>query len=97
MKSDVLTTLITALIGAGGATFVTTLLKGWGSLRSGARALEREAVADIARARDDADQRYREAILDRDFWRGITARYAYQMARAGMEPKPPEPVPPSER
>jgi hypothetical protein len=49
---EILTALVTALIGAGGATFVATLLKGWSSLRSGARALEREAVADIARARD---------------------------------------------
>lgn len=94
---DVLTALITALIGAGGATFVGTLLKGWGSLRSGARAREREAVSDLARARDEAEDRCREAVADRDYWRGIAARYAYQMMRAGKTPSPPDPVPPSER
>jgi hypothetical protein len=94
---EILTALVTALIGAGGATFVATLLKGWSSLRSGARALEREAVADIARARDLAEDRARRAIVDCDYWHGIAARYAYQLMRAGETPQPADPTPPSER
>lgn len=94
---DIVTTLITALIGVGGAGFIATLIKGWGSLRSGARAREREAVADLARARDEADERSRMAIADRDYWRLISARYAYQLMRSGLDPDPADPVPPSER
>jgi hypothetical protein len=94
---DALTLLITTLIGAGGATFVATLIKGWSSLRSGARSLEKEAVADLARARDEAEDRCRKAVRDGEFWRSTAGSYAYQLIRAGKTPDPPDPVPPSER
>lgn len=97
MPRDLITVVITALISAGGASFVGTLLRGVGRLRSGARAREREAVADLARARDDAEDRCRVETRDRIFWQNVTAQYAYQLRRAGIEPVPADPVPPSER
>ena len=92
-----LAVLITALLSAGGATFIGSLVKGIRSLRGGARAREREAINDLARWREEADDARREAEQDRDFWRRIAGSYAYQMRMAGLIPIPSEPVPPSER
>lgn len=91
-----LTGVVTLLLGAGGATFVTTVVRGWGTLRSGARAREREAVDDLGRWRDESDERRRLAEADRDFWRQLAARRAAQLARAGID-IPDDPLPPSER
>lgn len=85
-----LTLLITALISAGGATFLGSVVKGWGSLRSGARARERETLAELIRSRNDAE-------ADRDFWRDTAAGYRWQLRDAGVEPDPATPVQPSER
>lgn len=87
---DVLTILITALISAGGATFVGSIAKGWGSLRSGARARERETLAELIHSRNDAE-------ADRDFWRDTAAGYRWQLRLAGVDPVPGDPVQPSER
>jgi hypothetical protein len=87
---DLLTILITALISAGGATFIGTVLRGLGSLRAGARARERETVAETIRSRNLAE-------MDRDFWRDVAAGYRWQLRVAGIEPVPAAPVQPSER
>lgn len=92
-----LSTLVGMLLGTGGTLFITAVFKGVTSLRSGARAREKEAVDDLGRWRDDLDKRARTAERDRDYYRLVCARYAEQMIRAGMNPNPPEPVPPSER
>jgi hypothetical protein len=92
-----LSTLVATLLGAGGTLFITAVFKGVTSLRSGARAREKEAVDDLGRWRDDLDKRARTAERDRDYWCRLANRYAAQMIRAGVEPDPPEPVPPSER
>lgn len=97
MDSGALTTIITVLLSAGGATFFANLVRGWGTIKSGARAREREAVDDLARWRDELDERARNAEADRDFWRNVAARYSGQLARAGIEPVPADPVPPTER
>lgn len=97
MSQEIQTAVITFLLGGGAATAISALFKGWVSLRSGARAHEREAVADLARARDDADERCRVATADADFWHAIAGRYLFQLVRAGVDPVPPDPVPPSER
>jgi hypothetical protein len=91
------TALIAGLLSGGGIAFVGTLIKGVGTLRSGARAAEREAVADLARSRDDAEDRAREREADRDYWARIANRYYGQLERLGVEPNPPNPIPPSER
>jgi hypothetical protein len=89
--------LISALLSAGGAAFLTTMIRGWSTIRSGAHAREREAIDDLGRHRDDLDRRLRVAERDRDFWRVVAARYSAQLARAGIDPVPSDPVPPSER
>jgi hypothetical protein len=89
--------LITALLGAGGATFVTALIRGVGSLRRGARALERETVEDLAAAREEAAERERRALADARFWQSIAGRYHFQLHQAGVTPEPDNPVPPSDQ
>jgi len=92
-----LSTLIGLLLGGGGVAFLTTFIRGWSTIRSGAHAREREAIDDLGRHRDELDRRLRLAERDRDYWRQICMRYSGQLVRAGIEPVPPDPVPPSER
>jgi hypothetical protein len=82
--------IIVALLSVGGAAWLRTLFTGVKTLRTGARAREREALADLIQRREDAER-------DRDYWRRICGGYAWQLERAGIEPKPANPVPPSER
>lgn len=96
MEIDI-NTLVTALLGGGAVTFVGALVNGWKTLRSGARAREKEAVDDLAKWRDELDKRATRAELDRDFWRGVAGGYAYQLIRSGNKPDPPDPVAPSGR
>jgi hypothetical protein len=88
--TDVLTALITALIGAGGATFVTSLVRGASSLRLGARARERETLAETIRSRNESES-------DRDYWRDVAGGYRWQLRSNGIEPVPADPIQPSER
>ena len=97
MTSELIVPLVTLLLGGGGLATLQALFKGFGSLRGGARALEREAVNDLARARDAADDRAEWAEADRDFWRDTAGRWRYQLVSHNIEPIPPDPVPPSAR
>lgn len=96
MNGDTLNVLIAGLLGGGGVAFVGALAKGWGTLRAGARARERDAIADLKRDRDEAEDRQREAENDRDYWRRVANRYYGQLERLGVEPNPANPIPPSE-
>lgn len=95
--TDTQQTLITALLGGGGALMISALVKGWSALRGGARASTREAITDISTARDDEAKRRSTAETDRDYWRAIAAKYGYQLRVAGVNPDPETPEPPSER
>lgn len=92
-----LTTVIGLLLGGGGVAFLTTVIRGFSTIRSGAHAREREAVDDVGRARDDAERRLRVSERDRDYFRRVASGYAGQLVRAGIEPIPAEAIPPSER
>jgi hypothetical protein len=94
---DLIVPLVTLLLGGGGLATLQALFKGFSSLRGGARALEREAVIDLARARDAADERAEWAEADRDFWHDTAGRWRYQLVKNGIDPVPPDPVPPSAR
>ncbi len=94
---DLVPALITGLLGGGGALFIAALVKGWSDLRGGARARAREAVIDLAAARDDAENRRAVAEKDRDYWRAIAGRYGYQLRNAGINPDPEMPEAPSDR
>lgn len=95
--TDWVPTLVTGLLGGGGALFIAALVKGWSDLRGGARAREREAVTDLAAARDDAENRRQIAEKDRDYWRAIAGRYGYQLRQHGVNPDPEMPEAPSDR
>lgn len=95
--SELVVPLVTLILGAGGLRFIQAVFRGVNSLRGGARALEREAVADIARSRDRADERAEWAEADRDFWHDTAARWKRQLLVHGIDPVPPDPVPPSAR
>jgi hypothetical protein len=95
--NDLIVPLVTLLLGSGGLAFLQAIFRGVGSLRGGARAREREAVNDLARARDAADERAEWAEADRDFWHATAARWRYQLTSKGIEPIPADPVPPSAR
>jgi hypothetical protein len=95
--NDVVIPLVTLLLGGGGLAFLQAIFKGMGSLRGGARAREREAVDDLAKARDSADERASWAEADRDFWRDTAGRWLYQLRSHGVDPVPPDPTPPSAR
>lgn len=98
MASDSLvTTVVTALLGGGGAAFVVSLAKSWSSLRGGARARERETITDLADRADRADERERTAARDRDYWRAIAGKYHYQLTSKGTNPDPQDPVQPSDQ
>lgn len=89
--------LVTLLLGGGGLAFLQAVFKGAGTLRGGARAREREAVNDLARARDAADDRAEWAEADRDFWHETAGRWRYQLVSNNIEPIPSNPDPPSTR
>lgn len=97
MSQDLQTAVVTFLLGGGLTALVGALARGLSSLRSGARAHEREAVADLAKSRDEADERCRVATADSDYWHAISGRYYFQLTRAGIEPDPADPRAPSER
>jgi hypothetical protein len=90
-------TVVGLLLTAGGGAFIAAVLKGLSDLRAGARAGQREAVADLIEWRDDLERQVRQASADRDFWRAVCADRGYQLRQAGIEPRTADPVPPSER
>src|SRR5947209_8774334 len=97
MSHDWLTALLAVLLGTGGIGSLISTARGIKSLRTGVRVKQREAVADLARSRDLADDRAYWAELDRDYYRNLCGRYAYQLVKGGQEPLPAEISPPSER
>jgi hypothetical protein len=97
VNRDWLTALLAILLGTGGLGSLVSVARGIGSLRAGVRAKQREAITDLARSRDQADDRAYWAELDRDYYRNLCGRYAYQLVSSGIEPQPREISPPSER
>lgn len=87
--------IVTALISTGGVTLVTRFFRGWQSLRTGARASTRGVIEDLAKSRDETEDRYGAALRDLEFWRNTAGSYMFQMRRQGLMPDPADPVPPS--
>lgn len=96
ISGNVLQALMTFIIGGGLAALVTQLVRGWSSLRTGARASTREVIKDLAAARDEAEEREASLRRDKDYWRGVAGDYGYQLRQAGVLPSPSEPMSPSE-
>lgn len=97
MDGPVLTAIIGLLLGSGGIAFLTTAIRGWSTIRSGAYAREREATDRLDSRLQEQGEDLAISYRDRDFWRLVAMRYSGQLVRAGIEPVPSEPVPPSER
>lgn len=89
-RETLVTTLFAFITSGGLVALVTTIVKATRARREGVRALEREAISDLGRDR-------RLARADARFFAGIVGTYARQLRAAGIEPDPPNPVPPSER
>lgn len=87
---EYLSTIVTVLLSAGGATALLSFVKAVNTLRSGARARERDI-------RQDALQETRSALADARFWERVAGRYAHQLVEHGHTPDPEDPEPPSAR
>jgi hypothetical protein len=97
LTPELVQTLLTFIVGGGLVTLITQLVRGWRSLKTGARASTREVVKDLAAARDEAEDREAEVRLDKDYWRAVAGDYGYQLRARGITPNPPEPRSPSEQ
>jgi hypothetical protein len=94
LSADVTQTLVTFLTGGGLIALITTAVRGFRTIRTGALASTRAVVKDLVEARNEAETRLDQALIERDFWRTIAGTYAYQLTRAGLAPKPSNPQPP---
>lgn len=96
ISPDTLKAVLTFIVSAGSSALVTQLVRGWMSLRTGARASNREVIKDLAAARDDAEDRAAKWLRDKDYWRSVAGDYSFQLRNHGLVPQPPQPVSPSE-
>lgn len=97
ISPDLLKGLLAFVTSGALAALITQLVRALLSLRSGARASNREVIKDLAAARDDAEDRAAKWLRDKDYWRGVAGDYNYQLRAGGKVPEPAEPQSPSER
>src|SRR5690606_38401896 len=76
-------TLLTLLLGAGGAGFLSALFSGIRSLQRGVAGRTREGIADLARWRDEANDARERAERSRDARRMYAAQLEYQILSSG--------------
>lgn len=90
-SSDVLT----LLLGGGAVATISAAFKGIDTLRTGARAREKDTVNQLVEQRDEAWVDRDNAIDERDYWRNWAGRLEYGLQQNGvdMPPKPAFPVP----
>ncbi len=91
---DILSVLIPALTGGGLWALFSQGIKARNSLRAGARASTRAVVADMAEARQEAEDRAEHQTRLAEFWRATAANYSYQLRSNGITPDPEHPLPP---
>jgi hypothetical protein len=76
-------TILPLLLGSGGAMFIGALFTGVRAIQSGANQKARESIADLAKWRDEADDRRRKAEAERDA--AISRGYAWKNYAGGLE------------
>lgn len=76
-------TLLTLLLGAGGAGFISAVVSGVRALHRGVAGRTREGIADLARWRDEANDARERAERSRDAWRAYAAHLEYQILSTG--------------
>lgn len=88
-------TLLTLLLGGGFAATIAAIFKGLNALRSGASARTRESIGDLAKWRDQADERREKAESARDCaerqmyeWRAYAGALEYALVRNGVDIPP---------
>ena len=89
-SSDVLT----LLLGGGAVATISAAFKGIDTLRTGARAREKDTVNQLVEQRDEAWVDRDNAIDQRDYWRNWAGRLEYGLQQHGidMPEKPPYPA-----
>lgn len=88
-----LSTLIVALLGAGGATFIWTVVKSYLAVRDSAEVREDKAIANLEKWRDDADTRARNCMVERDYWRARAGSLEHIVRSHGIDCPPVERAP----
>lgn len=85
--------LLTLLLGGGMVATVSALFSGVKSLRDGARARERDTIADLINQRNEAWTDRDEALNERDYWRNWAGTLEYLALSQGVvvPTKPPMP------
>lgn len=84
--------IVVLLLGAGGATFIWTVVRSYLAIRGAAETREAVAVKNLERWRDEADRRasvwQKKAEMQNDmteFWRNRSANLEHRMRLAGVE------------
>jgi hypothetical protein len=87
--------LLTLLLGGGAVATITALFKGVDSLRSGARARERDTITELVKQRKEAWRDRDNAQDARDYWRNWAGTVEFKARAGGIDvgTRPPEPVP----
>jgi len=90
--------LLQMLLGGGAVATIGALFQGIRSLQGGARARERETVAELVRQRKEAWRDRDYAIDLRDYWRNWAGTVEFHARQAGVKlpEKPNEPKAPEE-
>ena len=83
--------VIIALLGAGGATFLWTVVRSYLAIRNSAETREDKAIARLDEWRLDADRRATQAAAERDIWRARSGDLEHLLRINGV------PVPPSQQ
>lgn len=94
MSADVVSLIISGIVGVAGTTFISQLIRARNSLRSGARASTRAVVKDMAEDRRQAEERTEHQTRLTEFWRATAANYLFQLRSNGITPDPEHPIPP---
>lgn len=94
--------LLTLLLGGGAVATITALFQGIKSLRDGARARDKDAVADLIKRRKDAEEERddafdaRDRAFDqRDYWRNWAGVLEYTVLGNIPDKMPIKPTPPA--
>lgn len=93
--SSVVSIVIAVVTSGALATLMTQLVRGWGSLKKGARASTRAVINDMAEDRQSAEDRLEHMTRVAEHWRALAGNYNYQLRANGITPDPENPIPPS--
>lgn len=97
MSENTVQTLIYVVLGAGGATFIWTIVKSYLAIRGSADLREDKAIARLEQFESDCREQLRSERECAQHWRNVAGTYQYTLNVNGI-PVPetkPEPGPPA--